>query len=242
MIPINIMTQPNDVTCGPTCLHAVYTYWGDTISLEEIISEVTYLETGGTLAVLLATHALRRGYDARVYTYNLQVFDPTWFNGQVNLIDKLHEQLKYKQDDPKLRMAILSYSDFIREGGQILYKNLTPSLLKHWFMQGVPLISGLSSTFLYNAVREYTTDGTDVIPDDVRGYPCGHFVVLCGYNDTNHHIVVADPYQKNTVSGDNYYSVSMHHLINSIMLGVLTYEANLLVIQKKNPVGVKNIT
>ena len=32
-----------------------------------------------TLAVLLGCHALRRGYEATIYTFNLQVFDPTWF-------------------------------------------------------------------------------------------------------------------------------------------------------------------
>jgi len=39
----------------------------------------SYNLTGGTLAVNLANHALRRGYRALIVTYNLTVFDPSWF-------------------------------------------------------------------------------------------------------------------------------------------------------------------
>jgi hypothetical protein len=50
--------------------------------------------------VWLACHALRRGYDATIYTYNLQLFDPTWFvNGEaVNLADRLEAQRRAKPD------------------------------------------------------------------------------------------------------------------------------------------------
>jgi hypothetical protein len=57
-----IRPQPSDTTCGPTCLHAMYRYCADTISLEEVISGVKYLKDGGTLAAMLACHALGRGY------------------------------------------------------------------------------------------------------------------------------------------------------------------------------------
>ena len=50
---LKILTQPDDSTCGPTSLHAVYQYFDDEISLEQVISEVSFLEDGGTLAVFL---------------------------------------------------------------------------------------------------------------------------------------------------------------------------------------------
>lgn len=233
MIPIKMMSQPNDVTCGPTCLHSIYSWLGDDISLEQVISEVTYLELGGTLAVLLGTHALKRGYDVKIYSYNLRVFDPTWFTGQkTDILAKLNAQLYFKHD-PKLKAAIGCYIQFLEQGGEILLKNLTPALLKFWFSRQTPIISGLCYTYLYESMREYTTDGSDMISDDVRGYPGGHFVVLSGYDEEHKHVVVADPYKKNPISGDNYYSVDVHRLINSIMLGILTYDSNLLIIQKK---------
>ena len=96
---LKILTQPDDSTCGPTSLHAVYQYYQDKISLDEVIEEVSFLEEGGTLAVLLACHALKRGYKAKIYSYNLHVFDPTWFKASnEKIIKNLQEQLLYKEN------------------------------------------------------------------------------------------------------------------------------------------------
>src|SRR5450432_4245796 len=78
-LDFDIKAQPDEVTCGPTCLHALYQYYHDNISLKDVIKEVKSLKTGGTLAVMLGNHALKRGYRAFIYTYNLNIFDPTWF-------------------------------------------------------------------------------------------------------------------------------------------------------------------
>jgi ABC-type bacteriocin/lantibiotic exporter with double-glycine peptidase domain len=75
----DIKAQPDEVTCGPTCLHALYQYYRDEIGLKEVIAEVKSLKSGGTLAVMLGNHALKRGYKASLYTYNLNTFDPSWF-------------------------------------------------------------------------------------------------------------------------------------------------------------------
>jgi len=80
-LELDILPQPDETTCGPTCLHAVYRYYGyDDAGLERVVSEVVPLETGGTLAVWLACHALPRGFSAVIYSYNVQLFDPTWFD------------------------------------------------------------------------------------------------------------------------------------------------------------------
>jgi hypothetical protein len=78
MRPIRILAQPDDSTCGPTALHAVYASFGLDLPLEQVIDEVHFLEDGGTLAVFLGIHALKRGFHARIHSYNLRVFDPTW--------------------------------------------------------------------------------------------------------------------------------------------------------------------
>ena len=90
-----IRRQPDDETCGPTCLHAVYQYFGDELPLDDVTAEVPRLVRGGTLAVSLANHALRRGYRALIYTYNLSVFDPTWFGRRTpDLIERLRAQAR----------------------------------------------------------------------------------------------------------------------------------------------------
>ena len=47
----DIKREPDDTTCGPTCLHADYRYYDDAISLQNVISETLQLAGGGTLAV-----------------------------------------------------------------------------------------------------------------------------------------------------------------------------------------------
>nr|WP_207433212.1 peptidase-C39 like family protein [Sabulibacter ruber] len=238
---LRILTQPDDSTCGPTSLHAVYQYFQDIVPLEQVISEVSFLEEGGTLAVLLGCHALRRGYKARIYTYNLHVFDPTWFKmGREKMIQNLREQMIYKSD-AKLHVATNAYIEFLELGGEILHKDLTLSLLDQYFSKGIPLLTGLSATYLYNCARERINDRGESIYDDVRGEPLGHFVVLAGFDNEQEkeHVIVADPYQENPLFGNNYYNVPVSRLINAIMLGIVTYDANLLAIQ---PQGIKTNT
>src|SRR5262245_26599770 len=35
-LDFDIKAQPDEVTCGPTCLHALYQYYGDKISLKQV--------------------------------------------------------------------------------------------------------------------------------------------------------------------------------------------------------------
>lgn len=231
MIPIKIHTQPDDSTCGPTSLHAVYRYFKDTISLGEVIKEVPYLDEGGTLEVLLACHALSRGYRARIYTYNLHIFDPTWFLlSNEEIIVKLEEQLVFKKGS-KFKRATRAYIEFLRMGGELRCTDLTKGLLREYFERDIPLLTGLSATYLYQSSREFSDEEENSIYDDVRGFPMGHFVVLCGFAEDQKHIVVADPYQENPFFKNNYYEVKASHLLNSIMLGMATFDANLLAIQ-----------
>src|SRR5690606_12317762 len=79
-LDLRIDPQPDEETCGPTALHAVYRYHGDPVTIEDVVREVTFLPSGGTLSVYLALHALARGYRTTIYTCNVKLFDPTWFD------------------------------------------------------------------------------------------------------------------------------------------------------------------
>jgi hypothetical protein len=236
MLPIKIHPQPTQVTCGPTSLHAIYNYYGDPISLEQVISEISYVSGGGTLAVMLGSHALKRGYHAKIYTYNLKVFDPTWFTvppEQVSqyLIEKLKLQQKVKSAQ-KINRASSSYIEFLKLGGKLLFEDLTPALLSKYFRKQVPILAGLSATYLYRSAREIAPDDYTTAYDDIAGTASGHFVVLCGHDEVSNNIVVADPYPENPEFKSQYYSVKVNRLINAIMLGILTYDANVLIIEK----------
>jgi len=233
---IEIHTQPDDETCGPTSLQAVYRFYNDHISLEKVIKEVTRLRNGGTLACLLGKHALDRGYKTKIYIYNLDVFDPSWFddygNAIENIAEKLNEQCRYSTSKSFLETS-RAYIEYVETGGCLRYKELSADLLKKYFAQKIPILTGLSATYLYQTKRERQTQKGALIYDDVRGEPCGHFVVLCGYDENHRHIVVADPHRTNPISNNNYYKVNITRLMNSILLGVFTFDANLLMIEPK---------
>jgi len=226
---LDISMQPDDITCGPACLHSVYEYYGDSISLQQVITEVKSLKGGGTLAVLLGNHALKRGYKATIYTYNLHVFDPTWFQGKELLTEKLKSQAASKNDE-KLSFATQGYLEFLERGGTLLFEDLTIGLIRKFLRKSIPILTGLSSTYLYRSVRENSDNNID---DNIAGTPTGHFVVLSGYDKEKREVLVADPYKKNPVSGDHYYMVSIARLLGAVLLGILTHDANLLVIEPK---------
>jgi hypothetical protein len=221
--------QPTETSCGPTCLQAVYAYYGDRLSVAQLIQEVPSVEGGGTLAVLLGVHALRRGYRACLYTYNLRIFDPSWFHPlPLDLSDKLRQQLKHRSG--KRRQAIQACLQFVDQGGEIRFEDLTGALIRRHLLRQEPILTGLSATFLYRAPRVLPETDED---DDLRGESLGHFVVLHGYNKTDHTVLVADPYEANPYAAQRSYAVPMDRLLNAILLGVLTYDANLLIIRPR---------
>lgn len=239
-LDLEILPQPNDETCGPTCLHAVYRYWGEDVSLPEVIETTPVLEgadpetSGGTLAVLLGIHALRRGYRATLYTFNLSIFDPTWFAADGNaspevLPAKLRAQADAKSvDDPRFRIATEAYLEFLQRGGSIAFEDLSGQLISQFIENGRPILTGLSATYLYRCAREHPQT---FCYDDVAGEPSGHFVVLHGYDANAREVTVADPLAENPGFDAHNYTVSMNRLVPAIMLGVMTYDANLLIIE-----------
>lgn len=227
-LDFRILPQPTETTCGPTCLHAVYRYYGDHISLGQLIDEIPRLKEGGTLAVMLGCHALKRGYSARIYTYNLHMFDPTWFlHPETDLKRYIAAQKKAKRNK-KLKLASDVYIEFLERGGQIVFEDLTPSLLRKYIGKDKPVLTGLSATYLYRSAREI--DETNEY-NSIAGDPSGHFVVLAGHDKNMKNLLVADPFHLNPFAGSNYYWVDIQRVISSILLGIVSYDANLLIIE-----------
>lgn len=242
-VDLAILPQPDDVTCGPTCLHAVYRYYEDDIALEEVIRDVVAGESRGSLGVCLGVHALRRGYRALLYTFNLDVFDPTWFDERAgdareDLPERLKRQVELKGGE-RLRRASEHYIEFLERGGCIRFRELTPKLLREPLLLGQPILAGLSATYLYGCARE-RDDGSHLHYDDLAGVPTGHFVVAHGYDPERDRVRIADPLHQNPRFGGPRYEVSLSRLLGAILLGVLTYDGNLLILEPgaaPSPVG-----
>ena len=246
LLDFSIHPQPTDSTCGPTCLHAVYRYWDDSISLEQTIADIGELSMGGTLAVQLGCHALSRGYGATIHSYNLQLFDPSWFDGtEIDLGAKLRRQLECKShqsnrgvhENERLRVSTESYLEFLRLGGKVRMPTLDEDLIVDTLVQGVPILCGLSATYLYGERRERgqprDASGRTSTPDDIAGEPVGHFVVLHGYDRSKSHVLISDPLLSNPLGEEHTYAASLMKVSAAIFLGIVTYDANLLTIAPK---------
>lgn len=220
--------QPDDVTCGPTCLRKVYSFYGMDIELEDLISSLERNEDGGTLAVFLGISALQRGFRARIYSYDLRIFDPTWFALPPDqLREKIHGRFPYLADSQRLRAA-RAYIRFLEMGGELAFEELTPGLMKSIIDREHPILAGLSATYLYRHSRERWDDILErLIDDDVRGEPTGHFVVISGYEQWGRRLVVLDPFEYPSIDGGRQ-CVDASRLINAILLGDVTYDAVLL--------------
>jgi hypothetical protein len=229
-LDFDIKAQPDEITCGPTCLHALYQYYRDSISLKDVIKEVKSLKTGGTLAVMLGNHALQRGYGAHLYTFNLTIFDPTWFSlSSQKMAQNLKKQMRYKFRSKRLQVASKAYIKFLEAGGKILQKELDEALIKEYLKQSIPILTGLSATYLYGTPREIPLTNKF---DSIRGEPVGHFVIVNGFDEATNKVYLADPLNPNPLKS-HYYSVTFDRLIHSIMLGIVTYDANILIIEPK---------
>ncbi|MCK5945537.1 MAG: hypothetical protein KAI24_26340 [Planctomycetes bacterium] len=232
VLPVEMGRQPTDVSCGPTCLHAVYAYHGLDVPTSDLIAAVPSLDEGGTLGVMLARDALARGFDATIVTWNLRVFDPSWFEDDAPpLADRLRRRARARRSNAKLRTAAEAYADFVDAGGKVAFRDLTASLLRSTLRRGVPILTGLSATFLYREMRQRPTDE---VPDDLRGDPVGHFVVLSGYHPRQRTVLVTDPMHPNPLSDTHTYPVGTDRLVGAIYLGVLTYDANLVIIERRD--------
>lgn len=229
---LQMIAQPNDVTCGPTSLHAVYHYLGRDLDLISVIGAVDPLEGGGTLAASLGLDALARGFEACIYSYDLHLFDPTWAELDTpSLADKLRQQLHYKKGR-KFQVATEAYVRFLERGGELRFADLSLGLLRTYFDRRLPVLAGLSATYLYRTMREYAVKANRTAYHDLKGEPAGHFVVLYGFSE--HGVRVADPYRANPFEG-HLYEVPPQRLLNAILLGIATYDANLLIVSPPLP-------
>jgi hypothetical protein len=226
---VHHFAQPDDVTCGPTSLRKVYDFYGLQFELDGVLETIERNEDGGTLAVFLGMAALREGFRARIYSYDLQIFDPTWAGLEAGaLIAKIRARFDYLEDANRRRGAV-AYVRFLEMGGELAFDDLTPQLLKSIIDRGHPVLAGLSATYLYGFARErWDEQRGRLVDDDVAGEPTGHFVVISGYDQWGRVLTVLDPSAHVPSSPSGRIHVGAERLINAILLGDVTYDAVLL--------------
>lgn len=225
--------QPDDVSCGPSCLAQVLAYYGDVQQISALSDRVRRNPDGGTLAVNLAHLALDLGYRVRLYPFGVRVFDPSWWELEDAEIAERLDLRSRGLADPVERAVVKAWRDLLRRGGYVAFHEPSPALLARIIAQDRPLICGLNATWLYREPRDRPHDN---VPDDIDGWPVGHFVVLHGYTGRGLHFHVNDPSEDAPFSagGDpmgprtGHYPLPADRLIHAILLGDATRDAVLL--------------
>lgn len=228
-LDVTVSKQPDDESCGITCLQAIYNYYGVETTLARLKEQIEHWQTGGTVSVNLARNALALGFAAEIYTYNVKIFDPTWKDLAAKDLEKKLKQRQRKIRSKKQKKVIGFYLDFLRKGGVLRFDDLDEDLFDRLFKDHKPVICGLSATYLYQTPRE----SADNAEDDVTGQPVGHFVVVSGWDSRTRTVTISDPLRKNPISETGIYRLPFTKFSNAVMLGILTYDENLLVIAKK---------
>src|SRR5690606_35351028 len=150
--------------------------------------------------------ALQRGYDVTIYTYNLQIFDPSWFaDPKTDLPRKLAEQMLHKNSQ-RIVFASRAYIEYLNLGGKIKFEELTIRLLKKYLTKKTLILTGLSATYLYRSQREIGETNQD---HDIKGEPAGHFVVINGYSREAREVYIADPLNPNPMADSQPYKVGV---------------------------------
>lgn len=228
ILDVRRFVQPDDVTCGPTCLAQVYRYYGYDKPLREVIRETPRNPDGGTLAVYLGVGALRNGFAARIFSYNLRVFDPTWRNLSRDLLVRRLRKRRAAVASANLQRVLDAYIEFLKLGGRVIFREFSKKLFVQTLDHGHPILCGLSATYLYHCKREHRDRY-----NDVRGMPVGHFVAICGYYPRSDRFIVRDPSSHIPFSRSGRYTVDAERLLAAILLGDVTYDADLLVLARK---------
>lgn len=218
---ITMKRQPTDESCGPTALDAVYRHYGEDFGLSTLVAEVGTTIGGGTTAAMLGIDAISRGFSAAIRDFSPGLFDPSWDGLPVDrLYGKLSESAATSVG--KKRQVLESYMTFIEAGGLIDLGPWEPGILLEELRHG-PAICGLCCNSLYRSPRERFVDGKCIV-DDLRGGPCGHFVVT--ELADNGRIAVHDPWDADVTVMDE------SRLAMAILLGSTTLDSYVLAVRR----------
>jgi hypothetical protein len=179
------------MTCGPSSLQQVMAYYGKKMKLGDIIKDIPMFMDGTYLAYL-AKYAMEAGFKPLIITYNVDIFDPTWFRlSRKSLIKKLRSRSRIRKLDINIRRGCKSYVDYLESGGKLSFNFTTTEIIKKYLKKKRPIIVRLSSTILHDRKR---LDLNKDKRDDISGSPGFHFVVVSGYK--NGKFLIVDPQKK----------------------------------------------
>ncbi|HOE62864.1 MAG TPA: cysteine peptidase family C39 domain-containing protein [Candidatus Sumerlaeota bacterium] len=224
-IPINPYCQTEDNTCGLCCLRMVMNYHGKDVPLDDLLTLMPPRADIGLYDSHVGLLAMLMGFSSTIFTYNYQIFHPLWNHLTHNEIIQNLELKKLEAEAAPYLLAIESYIEYLKAGGELLFCPLSKEMILAQFDMGLPLLAALDMGFLYDCAH---------FQDLYSNSRSTHFVVLHGYDPERNTFHVTDPWYNIPIPNVNgQYTISADRVINAIFLAQDKHDAALVVIQKK---------
>lgn len=171
-LEVPLFKQPKkSFLCGPYCLKMLYSYYGRTREIKDILSEIKFYRKG-TNTSELGISLLKNGFDVTIYCLNSRNF-PNEFK-KMNSKEILAELKKIIRPILGIRFR-RSMIRFLEEGGEFKSRITTIEDIKKAIESKSPPILTIERKSLYG----------DKIGDS------GHFVIASGFDNKN--IIINDP-------------------------------------------------
>lgn len=222
---VPFIKQPEE-ECAPTALAQVLKYYGTEPNLEEIIHSSKSVFKGREWDYMLGNYAISKGFNVKIHTRSLSIFDSTWFDLKKDaLLLKLgeiisHYTLMEKKfiGYNKLLLEAHSATKFLKSGGIIDFSAFSKELIIDYLKKDIPVIATFTAQLLYKTKKEYKDED-----NDTKGEPWKHTIVISGFLKNKFKIVDSAEFQPN-----GKYLVN----INVFLDACIRYDSNLLVLYK----------
>jgi len=178
-------------TCGSSSLQQVLAYYGVKLGLDEILKDIKKYKYG-TFMPYLGLYAKRLGFMPKIVTYDVKVFDPTWFGLLVGQIIKKLETRSREMDVPHVyRSECKAFVRYLKAGGAIEFDFIKKGRIIKELERKRPVIVDVCSTILHRKERKNRVKDKY---SDTSGEPMYHAVVVSGHEKGK--FIIVDPSKK----------------------------------------------
>ncbi|GBE19956.1 MAG TPA: hypothetical protein ENG87_00210 [Candidatus Pacearchaeota archaeon] len=178
-LKVPVLEAKNRLGCGPTSLSMILNYYRKNYSEKQVIDN---LEIGlikkedlGARAVDLALLAKKFGFDVICYSYNMELYRPSFSRlSKPGLISEIKKLLQKKHSASN--KAVLKTTIKLLENNAD-FKIKMPSIddIIKFLKKGIPVILAVNAKILFEVEK---LQGFPKIPNNM-----GHFIVLTGFVD-----------------------------------------------------------
>lgn len=208
--------QPTNHACTPAALAIVLSFFGETMTPEQIMEEIpkNFDKQGkeiGSVNQQYASWAINKGYIVTLYSADFELLDVGWVTLDKNELTKKLQASIGKHEIGFLghewsKRYIEAYIEFLEKGGQLVIKSYFDTELLDALLQQGPLLAAVSSQVLYEKGRSKDIGLRVSELDDINGSISTHSIVIIGKEEGGY--IIADPWK---VPGQ--FTISPDHLL-----------------------------